>query len=144
LNLCPSNNSALTLKMNVIQPILRRIPLVHPQQLRVPNYYSTKPHITPFPAHDLDIGKQHLGRYSVLQLVSCLQYRMLQRNATSNTITTNNSLTESQMNNISLARRLVKHIYDQTSNDNPETTKESQDRLNLFQECHSGGSLHSL
>jgi len=107
--------------MNVIQPILRRISLVHPQQLRVPNYYSAIPHFLPFPAHDLDIGKQH---------------RMLQQSATSNTIT-NNSLTESQMNNISLARRLVKHIYDQTSNDNPETTKEAQDRLNLLRQLVS-------
>ena len=123
--------------MNVIQPILRRIPLVHPQQLRVPSYYSAKPHFLPVPAHDLDIGKQHLGSYRVLQLVSCLQYRMLQQSGTSNAITTNHSLTESQVNNISLARRLVKHIYDQTSNNNPETTKEVQDRLNLLRQLVS-------
>lgn len=110
--------------MNFIQPFLRRIAQVQTKRLRVENYYSTKPHFLPIPSIDLDVRKQHLGRYRV-KLLSFLQHRTLQQNASNNTITASNSLTDSQMNNIRLARRLVSHIFDQTSIDNPETTKEA-------------------
>jgi len=122
--------------MNFIQPFLRRIAQVQTKRLRVENYYSTKPHFLPIPSIDLDVRKQHLGRYRV-KLLSFLQHRTLQQNAANNTITANNSLAESQMNNIRLARRLVSHIFDQTSIENPETTKEAQDRLTHYRQLIS-------